>query len=450
MGCINYKRMIKHPNYRNLVIKIINMKTAAKNINKTCKALILLMTIFTISQFDVMAKKNPRQNEGDMIFISGKIKDKETGKPVTFANVYLVGTHTGTVANSDGEFLLKVPKDKAGENIGITHLGYKNFSTSLTNFNGTIVLEPELVPLQEIIVRSEDPLVLLRGAMNNINKNYRTEPSMMTCFYREAIQQNRKYVAIAEAVLDAYKTSYTAYTSDRVKIIIGRKSQDVKKMDTVIVKLQGGPITPFYLDIVKNPEGLLTEEYFNKYNYKLVGMVTLGNNRCYVIEFNQKQEVNEPLYAGKIYLDADNLAIAGLEFQISEYGLPMANSLFLMKKPLTLKFETLGANYFVRYTENAGKWDLNYVRSELRFRCKWQKHLFKSNYLAMVEMAVTDIDTANLTKFAAKETTKKTDIFSDEVTNFENTEYWGDYNIIKPDENIQAAIDKLGKKLKKK
>ena len=68
----------------------------------------------------------------------------------------------------------------------------------------------------------------------------------------------------------------------------------------------------------------------------------------------------------------------------------------------------------------------------------------------MSEMAVTDIDTTNINKFKTSENTKLYDIFSDKVEDFKNTEFWGDYNIIKPDESIQTAINKLSKKLKKK
>jgi CarboxypepD_reg-like domain len=431
------------------------MKTTTNKIfNKTGAKLVILVAIYFIAwhNFKVLGNSGKIGND-QFLALTGKIIDKETLKPIMFANIYVVGTFIGTVANSEGEFLLKIPKDKLNENIGVSHLGYKNFTMEINKMSkesNEIKLEPEIVPLKEIIVKSEDPIILLKGAINSIHKNYRTSPVMLKGFYRETIQQNKKYVSIAEAVLDAYKAPYNGYANDRVKIVIGRKSQDVKRMDTIIVKLQGGPITPFFLDIVKNPESILSEEYFKYYDYKLTGQITLGTTRCYVIEFNQKQGVDQPLFSGKIYLDVEKLAIVGLEFGLSEYGLPLANNLFLMKKPLTLKFETVGADYYIRYTETNGKWCLNYVRSELRFTCKWKRRLFKSSYAAMVEMAVTDIDTTDITKYPSKETTKFSDIFSDKVESFTNPEFWGDYNIIKPDESIQSAIEKLGKKLKKK
>jgi hypothetical protein len=418
------------------------------------RVLIISALCFVITNESIAGPK-PRQNSDSLNFIAltGKVLDKETRKPIMFASISLNGTNIGTVANADGEFLLKVPKSKVNEQVSFSHLGYKNSKMSAESLKGTeavVYLEPETIALKEVIIRSEDPVILLKGALSNVPKNYRTEPVMLTSFYRETIQQNKKYVSVAEGVLEAYKSAYNSFSNDKVKVLIGRKGQDVKKMDTVVVKLQGGPITPFFLDIVKNPENVLSEDYFKYYDYTLAGQVSIDDIRCYVIEFNQKKDVDMALYKGKIYIEMDNLAIVGAEFDVSENGLPQANVLFVKKKPLTMKVDILRANYFVRYTKNSGKWGLNYVRSELKFKCKWQKRFFTSTYATMVEMAVTDIDTVNVNKFNRKETIKSTDIFSDRAEDFKNDEFWGDYNIIKPDESIQSAILKLSKKLKKK
>jgi hypothetical protein len=423
--------------------------------NRAGRMLMLISTISIITGSSVFAFGKTKQNgdTANFVTLTGKVLDKETRKPVLFANVYLVGTSIGTVANSEGEFMLKVPKSKTGAQIGFTHIGYKNYNSDvdkMRNSETIIELVPELISLKEVIIRSDDPIALLKGALENVPKNYSTVPVMETGFYREAIKQNRKYVSIAEGVLNAYKAPYdNQFANDRVKIVIGRIGQDVKRMDTIVVKLQGGPITPFFLDIVKNPENILTDDYFKYYDYSLAGQVSLDNTRCYVINFNQKKDVELPLYKGKIYIEVDNLAIAGIEFGLSEYGLPQASSMFIKKKPLTMKAEVTGADYYVRYAKWNGKWNLSYVRSEMRFKCKWKKKLFSSNYTTMVEMAVTNIDTANISKFKSSETTKMTDIFTDKAYAFKNDDFWGDYNIIKPDESIQNAIDKLSKKMKK-
>ena len=114
-----------------------------------------------------------------------------------------------------------------------------------------------------------------------------------------------------------------------------------------------------------------------------------------------------------------------------------------------MKIDVEEANYLTKYREIDGIWYLAYVRSEVVFTCKWDKKLFKSTYTAMTEMAVTDIEKENLNRFKMKESSRYSDILTEQVTQFEDPDYWGEYNIIKPDENIEAAIDKLNRKLKK-
>jgi hypothetical protein len=425
------------------------MKTLVK---KMLISVSIILALLTTVPNTVLAMPIVKQHSDSLSFISlgGKIIDKETLKPVMYAYVTILGTSIGTVANTDGEFILKVPHNKPGEQITVSHLGYKTFKTTvnqLQNSNNNIIsLEQELVSLKEIIIRIEDPVQLLKGAYTNIPNNYSTQPVMLTSFYRETMKQNKKYVSIAEAVLETNKTSYkNLFTHDRIKVLIGRKSQDVKKMDTVMVKLQGGPLTPFFLDIVKYPENLISEENIDNYDLKLSGQVAFDGKRCYVIDFSQKSTTNEPYFDGKIYIEVESLAIIAAEYSISKYGLEKASSIFVKKKPLAMKFETLGANYMVKYAENNGKWGLNYVRADLKFKCRWKKKLFSSIYSAMIEMAVTECDTINVSKIKVKDMVKESDIFSDKADDFKNDEFWGEYNYIKPDESIQSAIAKLGK-----
>jgi hypothetical protein len=218
-------------------------------------------------------------------------------------------------------------------------------------------------------------------------------------------------------------------------------------MDTVSLKLQGGPRTVFMLDVVKNPELLLDEESYKFYSYKLGGMTSVNDKECYVIEFSPRPDSREPLYEGKIYLDVNNLAVIQLEFQLSEEGLEIADQILVKKKPVGLRVETQGASYLVDYSEFNNKWYLNYVRTELKFKCKWPKKIFTSTFTVMSEMAVTDISVENVNRFTFKESAKMNDVFADQVDYFKDDSFWGSYNYIKPDESIQEAIQKLNKKI---
>jgi hypothetical protein len=368
--------------------------------------------------------------------------------------VYITDTRIGTVTNSDGDFIIKVPERYIDRQLGITHLGYSAYVIdlkSLKSSGNTIEMVSAPYEIEEVTIRKLDPKTLVKTAIGKIPENYSNQPVMMTAFYRETIKQNRSYVAVAEAVLDAYKSSYTNATeADRVKVFKGRKSQDVKRMDTVLFKFQGGPYTSFLLDLAKNPGDLLSEDALDYYNYKMGGTVNVLNNQAYVIEFDQRENVDFPLYKGRIYLDVSNLAIAGVEFEISPRMIERVSEFLIRKKPAGMTVDVENGNYLVNYRKIDGVWYLNYVRTELVFRVKWKKELFRSTYTTMSELAVTDIMLENVEKYKFRESAKFTDIFVEQVSGFEDPAFWGDYNIIMPDESIQAAIEKLSKKLKRR
>jgi hypothetical protein len=385
--------------------------------------------------------------------VSGKVIDQTTKSPVIFASVYKTGSSVGTVTNSDGEFILKIQGKSTEGSITVSYIGFKSKTlsiSSLRNEENTITLERYAVAIDEVIVKSIDPLDLLKTAISKIKDNYIHTPEMQTGFYRETIKQNKSYVSISEAILDIYNSGYReSFDYDRIKIYKGRKSKDVKRMDTVMVKFQGGPRSAMYLDIVKNAGYILDPEYFDKYFYKLTGVVSIDNHDNYVVEFDQKFMTDYPLYQGKIYIDKETKAITSIDFRISDLGLPVAAQELVKKKPVTMKMDVLSGNYLVKYREIDGKWVLNYVRSEVVFKSKWDKKLFKSTITAMFEMAITDRDPQNIEKYANKETVKYSDILADQVSAFEDENFWGEYNTIKPDESIQVAIEKLNKKLKR-
>jgi hypothetical protein len=397
--------------------------------------------------------KKQKNDTTSYTFLTAKIVDEVSKKPIVFASVFKTGTSIGTVTNSDGEFELKIPGKSTDGSLSITHLGYKNLEISIKDVQskkGAISLTPHAIPIEEVVIQDIDPIALLEKALLKKRDNYSMNPEMQTAFYRETLKQNRNYVAISEAVLDIYNSGYReSFDFDRVKIYKGRKSKNVKKMDTVLVKFQGGPRTAMFLDVVKNPGVILDPEVFEFYKFTLDGIVNVNDRKNYVIAFEQFRMVDYPLYAGKIYIDMESTAITGLKFQLSEKSLKDATRVLVKKKPIGMKMDVLNGNYMVRYREIEGKWVLNYVRSEVAFKSKWAKKLFKSNITAMFEMAITDRDTQNVEKFPYKVTVKFTDVLSDEVDSFQDEDYWGEYNTIKPDESIEVAIMKLNKKLQR-
>jgi hypothetical protein len=371
-----------------------------------------------------------------------------------FATVAVKETNVAIVTNIDGEFTLKIGESITSKNLEVSFLGYKNKTILISDmrdngYKNVISLEPAPIPIKEIVVKPLDPVEIVEKAINNIGKNYESVPNLMTAFYRETIRKNRTYVSIGEAVVEIFKAPYDSdIRFDGARIYKGRKGSDVEKMDTVLFKLQGGPISVLSLDIAKNTESVLTKEAMQYYNYTLSGVIEIDNKPHYVIDFIQRPSVDMPLFMGSLYIEMDSYAITEVEFGFNLSDKEAASAIFIKKKPLGMKVTPEIATYRTKYREQNGKWYFAYSRAEVKFKVNWSKRLFHTFYTTMSEIAITDRTDQEVIKFAGKDKIKNTDVFSDKVGAFTDKEFWGDYNVIEPDQSIESAIRRLSRKLK--
>ena len=427
------------------------MKTF-KNISLISTVLLLAFTAQITFAGSHKEKKNAQQQT--LITIKGKVIDAESRAPLVFATVAVKETNVAIVTNIDGEFTLKVGDLGTSKSLEISFLGYKNKIVPLSDLkeNGSkniIALETAPIPIKEIIVKPLDPVSIVEKAIDNISKNYETVPNLMTAFYRETIRKNRTYVSIGEAVVEIFKAPYNSNVRfDGARIYKGRKGTDVEKMDTILFKLQGGPISVLELDIVKNSESILTREAMRNYDYTLSGVIEIDNKPNYVIDFKQKPSVETPLFMGSLYIEMDSYAVSEAEFGFNLENKEAAQSIFIRKKPLGVKVTPELATYRTKYREQGGKWHFAYSRAEVKFKVDWNKKLFNTYYTTMSEIAVTDRTDQEVIKFAGKDKIKYNDVFSDKVAAFTDKEFWGDYNVIEPDQSIESAIRRLSRKLK--
>ena len=428
-----------------MILKNMIMKTLTNMIRKSLKysAIIIAMLISAA----VLGQ------EIDFYTVNGVVKDSKNKDRVVFCSISVPGTNIGTVANSDGEFTIKVPKSLSIKEFEISHLGYESKKFEIIN-NGkdkqTFLIDPASVELKGVVIRPEDPRMIVQQAIDKIGGNYSDVPNTLTGFYRETIKQHRDYISIAEAVAEIYKSPYSfTIESDKVKILKGRKGSNVKKADTLMVKMQGGPHVSLYLDVAKYPDLILTREEMQNYEYEMTDMVSLNNETNYVITFKPRVQLDYPLYYGKLYISVENLAISMAEFSLDLSDVAKATSIFVKKKPAGLRFEPQSTSYLVTYKKQGDKYYLNYMRNDIKFRADWRRRIFETTYTIMSEMAITERSTENVNKISAKESFRPYAILSDRVNEYFDENYWGAYNTIEPDESIQSAINKFNRRFKK-
>jgi hypothetical protein len=397
-------------------------------------------------------QKNFQKNDSDYVEFSGKIVDVKNGDVLLFATLSVEGSNITTVSNSEGEFSLKIPKEFQDKTLTVSYIGYKNRILKISELkqeNSRITLEPMIVSLPEINVISTDAENLVLSVLENRYKNYPEEELLMTAFYRETIKKNRSYVSLSEAIVDILKQPYSSFRQDQAELYKSRKQSDYKKMDTLVFKLMGGPYNSLYMDVMKNPDYLFTESMLDNYEFSFDRTTYIDHQPIYIVNFKQRPFVNIPLYYGKLYIDAESLALRSAIFHLDLTDKEKSASMLIRKKPLNAKVFLTNASYRMDYIEKDGKWYYNYSRIELDFKIDWKRKLFNSNYYMVVEMAVTNWEKATEEK-KLKNKLRPTVIIADEASGFSDPEFWGSYNVIEPEKPIESAIKKIQKQLEKR
>ena len=392
----------------------------------------------------------------DLKTINGKIEDATTGYPLPFASVTLLNSTFSNVANSEGEFSLKVPVENLNDSLLVSFLGYRNLKVPVTEFIGKrskrIKLYPTTMDIRSITVRTDDAEDLFISAFSSkaVRHNYPTDPAGMSGFYRETIKKGNKYLSLSEAVVDILKQSYTSSFGDNIAIYKGRGNTNRNAADTVFMQLQGGPVTSLQMDIVKNP--FIAADMVaatDLYEFRLGPLVFMDDLNIYTIDFNQAPGVKDILFRGRIYVESQTLAVVRIEFDMNVEGRDDAWKSFVRKKPDDVQLGVDWAKYQINYRQNGEKWYMDYARIDLRFTAKYKGKWLKSKYDIITELAITDTDNKSALKIPVAERFRMKDILQKEVADFQDEDFWEDYNIIEPDAKIENIINRIIRQLKK-
>lgn len=391
-------------------------------------------------------------DEGKFITISGVVKDRSDKSTLSYATISIPGNGAATVSNADGEFTFKIKEPVENATMKVSHLGYDNAYIRLdskTQVSRTVWLTPSGNMLDEVIISGREPRSLVEEAIDKIPANYISEHCLLTGFYRENARKRKRYINVAEAVVRLDKSSYAGgMEDDKVQILKGRRLASPKPSDTLAVKLLGGPTSAVYLDIVKNPDLLLSRETLPLYDFHMEENVTINERPQYVVSFRPNRVLPYALYHGKLYIDRDRLSFTRAEFNLDISDRYKATQAILHKKPRGLRFKPVEVSYLVNYTEHDGKSYLSYVRNSIRFKCDWRRKLFSTGYTVLSEMAVTDFQITPAGQIPSRDAFSEKEVFSDNAALFFDKDFWGSYNIIKPEESLEDALDKLKKQYK--
>ncbi len=433
----------------------MHKKTRLQKKSLTTVLLVLLLAGVTGTQTAfAFFQDNAQQQDISFIEYKGEVLDDESNKPLVFASLTIEGSNISTITNTEGEFALKVPKNMSEGKVIISFLGYKTKTLPLIDLSknkNTILMKVSVMALSEVKLSGpKDAMELVKETLKRKGKNYFDDPTLMTAFYRETIKKRRRNVSLSEAVVNIYKTPYTSERRDGVQLYKARKSTDYKRMDTVALKLQGGPFNALFVDIMKYPEYIFDDQSIEDYVFSFDHSTRVNDRLIYIIDFKQNENITAQLYKGKLYIDAENKILTSAIYSLNITDKEKASKLFVRKKPKNAKVWPTEVAYRVDYREKNGRWYYGYSNVLLEFKINWDKKLFNSVYSMSCEMAVTDWK-KNITnqRLRGKERMKTSIILNDEAIGFADPDFWGEYNIIEPEKSIESAIKKIQRQLRR-
>lgn len=390
--------------------------------------------------------EEPQIKPVQFITLRGIITDQKREETIPFCNVAIVGKAIGTMSNNDGIYSIKIPVKYKNDTLRFSCLGFLPFEIPIANTTDSLLnvnLEKTVYHLKTVDVVLYHPPFVLQSFFENLSKNYNDKYSLFTTFYREIIQENSNYTDVSEAVLNVLKAPFSnEFNEDLVKFIKGRKSSNVQPFDDIRFKLKGGPYYITKLDVVKNKESFINPEFIQLYTYEFQQKTLIDGRETAVISFTPIYNLRDMLYEGLLYFDIETWALSRIEFKYTRQGLQEARNLMIEKEPKGCKAIPTELSYQVQYKLIDQKWYLYSARSSIQVKIYDKEKRQKTKFNSISEILTTNIEIGDLQHFNRKDIFRPNEFFTEKINGYDK-EFWEDYNVIQPEEELNKALKKF-------
>lgn len=410
------------------------------------------LTFSVIDKYIVISRLRNDQpgNTSSSTTITGSVSDEETGEPLPFATIGFKNIRRGTVANSNGEFVLNITKESFNDTLNISYLGYIMREIPVNQASGSdmhIRMRRQYVSIPEIIIRNQIPQDIILRATRNIPENYGNTPAQMTGFYREGVLRKNDLQTYAEAVLRIHKSAYTnRVQNDQIVVSKSRKIENLDRTDTLAVRLKAGLSSSLELDCVKNDFDFFSPGGISSYNYRLTDIVRYGDESAYVIEFESRENNESAFYRGTMFVNTLDLGVYKFEFEISPSRMDKMKESFITSSSRGFNTWPVSVRYGVTYRKTGNRYFLSHVRGDLTFVSNQRKKIFNTQFKVFFELAITGTELDNVKRFEREELAPVHSVFSQTITSYDS-EFWKDMDFLRPEENLLEALEQMDVKL---
>jgi hypothetical protein len=286
--------------------------------------------------------------------IEGKVIDRETGLPIPFASIGVLGTSSGTSSNLEGEFSIIIPESAK---LKISCVGYVSLVVPTPEEMKLIQLTPFTIELNEIVItnRTISARRVVQKAFLNINRNYDNQSFLQQFFYRHYCKDDSVYGRLIEAFVDVWKHQgykplrKRAGDREEMRVTHLRRSLDntIAAQGHTPISIQSilqADIVAYqlveksnYLKLYSDVSNLKTD--FENYALKFEGITAFDGRDVYKISFRYKEDSiltttgykPAPHAKGMLYITTDTYAFVKVDELKYDKNVSIKTSAFYRK-----------------------------------------------------------------------------------------------------------------------
>lgn len=281
----------------------------------------------------------------DQFSLKGKIIDKATGEALSFANIRIAGSSSGTAANLEGNFELKL---KAGNYSIITSfIGYKSDTLNISlNDNKSILvkLEPIAVKLPEVtVLPGENPAnEIIRRAISAKQEREKKIDSYIFKAYTKGLVKTTKDITTSDrsvgvsigakdtgslkitGIIENESRGYFKKPNYYKDEIYARK-QSANTPSTINILTGGRLLQNFYTNDIQffnRPlVGPIADDALEYYYYIIEDTLAMDNKNVFQIYFEPIDKA-DPGFYGKIFIEDKSFNLVKLDVNLNKAANP--------------------------------------------------------------------------------------------------------------------------------
>jgi CubicO group peptidase (beta-lactamase class C family) len=362
--------------------------------------------------------------------ITGKITDRDTQLPISSAHLSIPETGEATLTDAEGIFSLVLYPSTVVRHLRVSCIGYQSFMLLLRSGGGmfNLALSTDTVQLAAVEVTPIDPIGLLRKAMARAKENH-GGPRTLHCFYRLEAKKADRYIHLSEAAFELYQNPDE---ESQVKIIKAREVEDERAFNGVGMQIGTKVGTVKNLDFALSPTVLfLSAAGLRKHDFVYEGISTIKDEEVYTISFDQKENLKEGLYRGRVFLSTSSYAFIRIEYALSPQGMPYVKAGSAAEraalKLLNIQLSVSRQQTVIDYRLYQKRWYLDHISRDETARVKSKRYNFDVTVDERSDFLITRIDTTQKNIHEDAHAIAGRFLESNRDT---AQEFWKDYNIL--------------------